>query len=138
MSDRRIHVFFYGLFMDADLLRAKGMQPVNLRSASVPGFQLRIGQRATLLSKPGSRCYGVVMELTHAEIEHLYSSEASLKVYRPEAVLTELADSSILPALCFNLIEPPAPEECNSEYAVKLRTLAHRLGLPDEYVSSIK
>jgi len=49
--------------MDADLLRSKGVQPVNIRSASVLGFGLRIGQRATLVSKPGFRCYGVVMEL---------------------------------------------------------------------------
>jgi hypothetical protein len=77
------------------------------------------------------------MELTHAEIEQLYS-EASVRVYRPEAVLTELADGSTLPALCFNLIQPPAREERNSEYAVKLRALAQRLGFPDQYVSSIK
>ena len=136
MSDRRIDVFFYGLFMDADLLRSKGVQPANIRFASAPGFRLRIGQRATLLSKPGSRCYGVVMELTHREIEQLYS-EPSLKLYRPEAVLIELADASILPALCFNLTEPPAPEERNPEYAGKLRALAQRLGLPDDYVSSL-
>src|SRR5262249_30229295 len=123
--------------MDADLLRSQGVQPVNIRSASVPGFRLCIGQRATLLSKPGSRCYGVLMELTHGEIEKLYS-EPSVKVYRPEAVLTELADGSTRAALCFNLIEPPAPEERNSEYAVKLRALAQRLGLPDGYVSSIQ
>jgi len=53
-------------------------------------------------------------------------------------VLTELADGSTFPALCFNLIEPPAPEEHNSEYAMKLRALAQRLGLPDEYVCGIK
>jgi hypothetical protein len=45
---RRIHVFFYGLFMDVDLLRSKGAQPENPRLASVSGFALRIGQRATL------------------------------------------------------------------------------------------
>jgi len=77
------------------------------------------------------------MELTHAEIEQLYS-DPSVKVYRPEAVLTELADGSTQPALCFDLMEPPRPKEHNWEYAVKLRALAQRLGLPDEYVSSIK
>ncbi len=42
MMSRRIEVFFYGLFMDADLLRAKGARPENIRVASVPGFALRI------------------------------------------------------------------------------------------------
>jgi hypothetical protein len=76
------------------------------------------------------------MELTHDEIEQLYS-EASVRAYRPEAVLTELGDGSRVPALCFNLVVPPSPEEANSEYADKLRTLARQLGLPADYVESI-
>jgi Gamma-glutamyl cyclotransferase, AIG2-like len=137
MTPRRIEVFFYGLFMDADLLRTKGAHPENLRPACVPGFALRIGQRATLLQNSGARVYGIVMELTHVEIEQLYS-EASVRAYRPEALLAELADGSRVPALCFNLLVPPGPEEANSEYAAKLRDLARRLGLPSNYVESIQ
>src|SRR5712692_118226 len=135
MTPRRIEVFFYGLFMDADLLRTKGAHPENLRPACVPGFALRIGQRATLLQNSGARTYGIVMELTYVEIEQLYS-EASVRAYRPVAVLAELADGSRVPALCFNLLVPPGPEEANSEYAAKLRDLARRLGLPSNYVES--
>ena len=137
MDLRRIDVFFYGLFMDADLLRAKGAQPVNIRSASVPGFALRIGQRATLLRNPDAQAHGILMELTHAEIEQLYS-DASVRAYRPEAVLAELADGARVPALCFNLLVPPSPEEANSEYAAKLRDLARRMRLPRDYVERIQ
>ena len=137
MTSRRIEVFFYGLFMDADLLRTKGAHPINIRTACVPGFALRIGQRATLLRTPDARSYGIVMELTHAEIEQLYS-EASVRSYRPEAVIAQLTDGSRVPALCFNLLVPPGPEEANSEYAAKLRELARRLGLPSDYAESIK
>jgi hypothetical protein len=136
-SSRRIEVFFYGLFMDAELLCTKGAHPVNIRPACVSGFALRIGQRATLLGNPRARAHGIVMELTHVEIEHLYS-EASVRAYRPEAVLAELTDGSRVPALCFNLLVPPGPEEANSEYAAKLRALARRLGLPSDYVESIR
>jgi Gamma-glutamyl cyclotransferase, AIG2-like len=134
---RRIEVFFYGLFMDADLLRAKGADPVKIRPACAPGFALLIGQRATLLRNPDARAYGILMELTHAEIEQLYS-EANVRAYRPEAVLCELADGSHVPALCFNLRTPPGPEETNSEYAAKLRDLARRLGFPSDHVESIQ
>jgi hypothetical protein len=136
MTSRRIEVFFYGLFMDADLLRAKGAHPVNVRPAWVLGFALRIGQRATLLRIPDTRTYGIVMELTHAEIEQLYS-EPTVRAYRPEAVIAELSDGSRVPALCFNLLVPPGPEEANSEYAAKLRDLACRLGFPSDYVETI-
>jgi hypothetical protein len=54
MLPHRIEVFFYGLFMDADLLRTKGAEPVKIRPACAPGFALRIGQRATLLRNPDS------------------------------------------------------------------------------------
>jgi Gamma-glutamyl cyclotransferase, AIG2-like len=137
MTSRRIEVFFYGLFMDADLLRTKGVNPINVRPASVPGFALRIGRRATLIRLPTSVVHGMLMELTHAELEQLYS-DPTVRVYRPEAVLCELNDSSPVPALCFNLLEPPRAEEANSEYAAKLRDLADRLGLPSDYVNRIR
>jgi hypothetical protein len=58
--------------------------------------------------------------------------------YRPEAVIAQLADRSCVPALCFNL--PPSDEvvQANPEYAEKLRAVAGRLGLPADYVASIR
>jgi hypothetical protein len=137
MESRQITIFFYGLFMDVELLRGKGVQPANVRHACVPGFALRIGQRATLIPNAESCAYGIIMELSHGEIEKLYS-DASVSAYRAEAVPAQLADGSYIPALCFNLVVPPAPEEANSEYAVKLRELARRLKLPFGYVESIR
>lgn len=136
-ESRRVIVFFYGLFMDVELLRAKGVQPTHVRPACAPGFALRIGQRATLIRNAESSAYGIVMELSHAEIDKLYS-DPSVSTYRPEALLAQLADGSYIAALCFNLIAPPAPEEANAEYAAKLRDLARRLELPSAYVQSIR
>jgi Gamma-glutamyl cyclotransferase, AIG2-like len=137
MSVRRIDVFFYGLFMDVTLLREKRVEPANVRPASVPGFALRIGQRATLVPGPNGRAYGLLMELSHDEVDELYS-EPSVRSYRPEAVLVKLADGSRRPALCFNLVAPPAVGETNAEYASKLRDLAKRLQFPEDYVGSIR
>ena len=117
-------------------MQAKGAFPVNIRRACAPGFALRIGKRATLVQNPGMSAYGMLMELTHEEIEKLYS-EPSVKAYRPEAVETEAEDGARIAALCFNLVDAPGPEEANAEYAAKLRELAIRLGLPSEYVESI-
>lgn len=68
MAPRRITVFFYGLFMDVELLRAKGAHPANDRPACVAGFALRVGQRATLIPNREASVYGILMELPHAEI----------------------------------------------------------------------
>ena len=134
---RRIDVFFYGLFMDDALLREKGMNPVDRRMASVENFSLVIGARATLVPYAGRTVYGVLFSLTHSEVDALYS-EASVSVYRPEAVFAQLADGSITPALCFNLPMPPSADERNPQYVSKLRELAERIGLPSSYVSSLR
>jgi hypothetical protein len=134
---RKIDVFFYGLFMDEDLLRSKGVTPANIRSASLKGYQLRIGDRATLVPAQSGLVFGLVISLSHADLEQLYS-EPSVQAYKPEAVLVQLLDGEKLPALCFNLIEPSSTHERNTEYAFKLRALAKRMNFPEEYVASIQ
>ena len=136
-ASRRINVFFYGLFMDDELLRANGVQAVNSRIASVEGYALHIGERATLVPDRTSHVYGKIKELSHAEIDHLYS-EPSVSAYKPEAVLAKLADGSQVPALCFNLPNTMGKALPNLEYSTKLRELARRLGLPSTYVEKIK
>ena len=132
-----VNAFFYGLFMDAEALRARGFHPVNARMASVAGMALRIGRRATLVADPAKSVHGSVIGLSHREIETLYA-EPSVADYRPEAVIAQLADGSLIPALCFNL--PPSGEaaEPNPDYAAKLREVASRLGLPAAYVAGIQ
>ena len=44
--ERRVEVSFYGLFMDEELLRGKGLEPEGGEIAAFDGFALRIGQRA--------------------------------------------------------------------------------------------
>jgi hypothetical protein len=72
MSDRRIDAFFYGLFMDREILREAGVAPINPRRAYVEEFALRIGQRATLVPAAGARAYGMLFALTHSELDRLY------------------------------------------------------------------
>ena len=136
MAERRIDGFFYGLYMDADLLRESKVEPVNPRRAYVDGFALRIGQRATLLPSAGARAYGMVMALTHAELERLYTAPG-LEQYRPEAVLAQSLDGAPVPALCYNLREAPAPHERNPEYAARLQRVLAKLGFPPDYIASV-
>jgi hypothetical protein len=137
MDERRLDVFFYGLFMDERLLEGKGVRPTDIRPAAVPGFALRIGARAALVPTAAGQVHGLLMKLSHAEIETLYS-EPSVRAYRPEPVLAVLPDGATVAALCYNLPEPPSADEGNAEYASKLRSLAQRIGLPSDYVASIK
>jgi hypothetical protein len=127
-TPRLLDVFFYGLFMDADLLRAKGLHPVNMHSGCVRDMAVRVGKRACLAASPGSVAHGIVMQLTHSELERLYA-EPSVAMYKPEAVLVERADGGRVAALCFNLPTAPAPDEEDLGYVDALRDLRRRLGL---------
>ena len=133
---RRARVFFYGLFMDDDLLRTKGLDPQEGELAWVDDVALRIGRRAALIETPGGRVHGRVVSLTHDELNRLYS-EQSVQAYRPEAVLAHLTTGASIAALCYNLPEPPSPDERNADYVTRLREVAQKVGLPADYITSI-
>ncbi len=137
MDPRRIDGFFYGLFMDVQVLRQAGTRPSNFRRAYVADFALRIGQRATLVPSPGARAYGMLIALTHAELEHLYGAPG-LDAYRPEAVVAHPLEGKAVPALCYNLVRAPEPHERNPEYATRLRNVLADLKFPVEYVDSVR
>jgi hypothetical protein len=136
MSARRIDAFFYGLFMDVDVLRESGVAPMNPQRAYVDGFVLRIGRRATLLPLPGARAYGMMFSLTHAELERLYTAPG-LEQYRPEAVLVQPLEGKPAPALCYNLREDPPRDERNPDYAARLQQALRKLDFPHDYVTSV-
>lgn len=136
MSDRRIDAFFYGLFMDREILRDAGVEPTDPRRAYVDGFGLRIGRRATLVASAGGRAYGMLFALSHAELARLYAAPG-LEEYQPEAVLARPLVGTPLPALCYNLREAPGSHERNSEYAARLRRVLADLDFPAEYVASV-
>lgn len=137
MTDRPIEVFFYGLFMDDNLLRRRGIDPLNPRPATVEGFGLLIGKRATLVPARHERSYGLVMGLTHQELQGLYSGPG-LEHYRPEAVICTTLAGEQVSALCYNLPNAPAPDEVNEEYAGQLRAVLAKLGFPSEYVERVR
>jgi hypothetical protein len=136
VMDRRIDVFFYGLFMDADVLRDRTIAPANVRPARVEGFELRVGKRATLVSSDRGQVFGILMALTHLDLKKLYDA-AGLEEYRPEAVIAYPLEGKAVPALCYNLPHPPRADERNVEYVVQLQAVATKLGFPPEYIKSI-
>lgn len=129
-------VFFYGLFMDEALLASKGINPARVDLGFVDGLELRVGERATLLRCPGSRVYGLLMDISASDVEALYEEE-SVADYRPEPVLVELPDGNRIEARCYNL---PSNKVVgvNKDYAVALLRLATQLGLPETYLEQIR
>jgi hypothetical protein len=131
-----VKVFFYGLFMDERLLASKGIEPSEVCPGFVEGYGLHIGKRATLVRRPGSRAYGVMMDIDPGEAAALYAEE-SVADYLPEQVNVELMDSTQVEATCYNLPGDKVTG-ANKEYAKSLLDLATRLDFPDHYLDQIR
>lgn len=134
-AESRVDVFFYGLFMDADVLREHQVAAVDPRPAYAEGYALRIGRRATLIPFAGQRAYGMVYALTEADLDRLYSGPG-LEQYRPEPLLIQLHGGITLPVLCY-VCPRPQPGEANAEYAARLRAVLQKLHFPPDYVKAI-
>jgi len=136
MSERRVDVFFYGLFMDSSILQEQQVQPTNARRGYVEGYALRIARRAVLVPRAEARAYGVVFGLTYGEIDRLYAAPG-LEQYRPEPVAVQVLEGKTVPALCYNVPVEPPPEERNAEYAARLQAVLAKLEFPREYAESV-
>lgn len=128
MSLRVLDVFFYGLFMDEQVLRQAGVEPKNFRRAYVDNFELRIGQRATLIPLKNARAYGMLISLTQSELDHLYSAPG-LEDYRPEEVVAYSIGNETTPAICYNLGQIPDPGERDPKYAERLKFVLKKPGV---------
>ena len=136
MPERKVHVFFYGLFMDTGLLQQRDLAPSNPQVAYLDGYDIEIRDRATLILNAAERVYGIVTGLTHEEIGTLYA-EPSVRDYRPEAVVVTLEDKRQVPALCYNLPHITGARR-NTAYAVRLLEVAKTLAFPGEYLDKLQ
>lgn len=129
-SEHRLHeVFFYGLYMDPEILTNKGVTPRNPRIATVKGYKLRVGKLATLLRDEKSEASGIIYSLTHAEIDKLYKG-SGLLAYMPESLVAITKDNVTLSVLCCNLLIPPAHDDSNPEYLEKLTACMKKYNVP--------
>ena len=129
-------VFFYGLFMDSALLVDKGLHPASCEIASLEGYGLRIGMRATVEKSPTERVYGALMSLDRNELQRLYS-DASVADYVAERIVATSLQGAKVPALCYILPQTKLSGQ-NRDYARSLVTAATAMGLPTEYIREIE
>jgi len=122
--------------MDESLLATKSIEPSEVNLGFVDGYCLRIGERATLVRRPGSRAYGAMMDIAPSEATELYAEE-SVADYLPEPVNVELMDGTQVEATCYNLPSDKVTG-ANKKYAESLLDVATRLDFPDSYLDQIR
>lgn len=132
---RKVPVFFYGSFINLDVLKQAELEPEDSRVARLLGWELRIAPLATLEPNDSGAVYGIVVECTHEQLDRLYGQDW-VGAYLPEAVLVEI-EGCFLPALTYLKWDyeraPAAPD-----YVERIAGPAASLGFPDWYVKHIR
>src|SRR5262245_17951964 len=107
MAEPVVWTFFYGSFINPDVLRQSGYVPGRFEVARLHGFDIRIRPLANLVRSEQHCVHGIVAAATHDDLRRLYSQDW-VGTYLPEAVLVQTLDGKWRPALCY--IAPPAEE----------------------------
>ncbi len=140
LAEPRVWVFFYGSYINFDVLKEVGLAPGEWEVARLPGFDLRIAPRANLIPSERDTVWGINATATHAELERLYTAHAKGvlgETYLPEAVVTITADGKLRPAMtyiCPDMIARPA----EAAYVERIAAPASKFGFPRWYVERIE
>jgi hypothetical protein len=138
MEERRVWVFFYGLYMDFGVLGKHGVSPGRWEAASLAGYDFNVASWGYLTPSERGRAYGLNVSVTHDDLERLYGpSNTFLKLrYFPEPVLVETAEGKFVPALCYVAREPPEGP-VNRDYVEAMIGLSKKYGFPEWYAERL-
>ena len=131
-----MRVFFYGLFMDVEILKKAGINAKDIDQAYLLDHKLLIGERASLLPSQGDRSYGLIMSVNDEKLTELYAEE-SVRDYLPHTLVVYSKDNGAEKVICY-LLEEDSLKGSNPVYAKRLFELSSRLKFPDNYLRSIK
>jgi hypothetical protein len=132
-----INVFFYGSFINVDILAKGGLVVDDVTVAKLWGFDIRISTLATLVRSDHGCVYGIVTKATHADLDRLYAQAWLGHAYRPEPVIVERQDAQLAPALCYIAHTAPPARPAN-EYLDWILIAARRLGFPGWYIERLQ
>jgi hypothetical protein len=104
MIEHTVGVFFYGSYINFNVLKEVDINERIFDVGSVNGYELTISPLANLKYKKQGIAYGILTKLNHYELDRLYQDHAKGKLggeYLPEAVIVYQLHGIYTPALCY-------------------------------------
>lgn len=121
--------FYYGSYMDPDVLRRFGAQPGEPRRAQLHGWRLAYTPHANLV--PGDDVVeGVVYDLPQEVLDRLYGPEGFVTTYAPVSI--EIDGVSMQ-----TFVEDADEAVPDAEYKANLRAIMEKVGLPPDYIEAV-
>lgn len=139
MIKPKVSVFFYGSYINSDVLKQVNFIPESYEAAKLSGFDIVIRPLANLVRSDKDCVYGILTSGTHEELENLYAHARNVlgSAYLPEAVLVETSDGKFKPALCY--ISPGIEEkQAENDYIDRIVNPAKKYGFPGWYIKKLE
>jgi hypothetical protein len=139
MSTPVVTIFFYGSYINRDVLREVGLAPERFEVARLPGYDISIRPLANLVASDRHTVYGVLASATHAELDRLYRHARDVLggLYLPHPVLAYTLAGQAEPALCY--IAPAlAPADPDRAYVQRILGPAREYGFPAWYLERLE
>ncbi len=127
--------FFYGGLIDDVVMERVGFRPTRRLSAWLPGFELEISPLVNLVPSPGAAAFGLLLETTHVELDHVYGQLQAR--YVPIPVLAFDSQGGQIPALCY-VVPDMVPGQAEEAHILPLLSSAEKLRFPAWYISRIR
>ncbi|WP_394836218.1 gamma-glutamylcyclotransferase [Pendulispora rubella] len=138
MTMPRVWTFFYGSYINLDVLKEADLVPENVERATLGGFDIRIAPRANLVRSDAHSVYGILATATHVELARLYKHSQDIlgETYLPEAVLARTSSGDYRPALCY-FCPDMVPRPAEAAYVNRIVVAARQFQFADEYIARV-
>lgn len=94
-----VPVLFYGGLIHPAIQERVGLNPHGTRRAILRDYRIAFEPWVNLHQAPFRRVHGLIMDVSHEQLEKIYSSLAAR--YFPVPVICDLVDGAQEPALCY-------------------------------------
>lgn len=138
-TEPKIWTFFYGSYMNFDVLKEVDYIPEHWEVARLNGYDIHIQPRANLMRSDQHCVYGIVATATHPQLTRLYAHAQDVlgEIYLPEAVLVETLAGKWRPALCY-ICPVMEPRPAANDYVDRIVKPAREFGFPGWYVAHLE
>jgi hypothetical protein len=131
-----LKIFFYGSFMDLEVLRTLGVVPKTIETAELKNWSITFSPMANLVRSEGDSVYGTIAELSRDEVRMLYTRD-DLKHYNPVDITVATTRYKHVPAQCY-ISKPGTGQKPSVEYLRRVIHAAESLDFPPAYLAKLR
>jgi hypothetical protein len=101
MDHVKVRAFFYGSFIREDVQEKGGLYDANAEVARLNGFDIHISPHAALSSSAEHCVYGVLVDITHKQLDAMYLRPVRVCFFRKRCWWKQPMEDSFRPSATF-------------------------------------